>query len=72
MNPFEPAQRAEMTDRDRIVPDAWFVTTFNKYRISVHAAQVAFFIMVSLFPFLMFLAEKILDNNKVHMIEYIA
>ena len=33
----------------------WFVTTFNKYRISVHAAQVAFFIMVSLFPFLMFL-----------------
>ncbi len=33
----------------------WFVTTFNKCRISVHAAQVAFFIMVSLFPFLMFL-----------------
>lgn len=33
----------------------WFITKFNEYRISVHAAQVAFFIMVSLFPFLMFL-----------------
>lgn len=33
----------------------WFIDKFAKYRISIHAAQVAFFIMVSFFPFLMFL-----------------
>lgn len=33
----------------------WFIKKFNEHRVSIHAAQVAFFIMVSLFPFLMFL-----------------
>lgn len=33
----------------------WFMEKFNKHRISIHAAQVAFFIMVSFFPFMMFL-----------------
>lgn len=33
----------------------WFIKKFNEQRVSIHAAQVAFFIMVSLFPFLMFL-----------------
>lgn len=33
----------------------WFIEKFNKHRISIHAAQVAFFIMVSFFPFMMFL-----------------
>lgn len=32
----------------------WFIKKFNEHRVSIHAAQVAFFIMVSLFPFLMF------------------
>lgn len=33
----------------------WFIRKFNEHRVSIHAAQVAFFITVSLFPFLMFL-----------------
>ena len=33
----------------------WFIDRFEKHRISIHAAQVAFFIMVSFFPFMMFL-----------------
>ncbi|MCH5265556.1 MAG: YihY/virulence factor BrkB family protein [Lachnospiraceae bacterium] len=33
----------------------WFINKFNENRVSIHAAQVAFFIIVSLFPFMMFL-----------------
>lgn len=33
----------------------WFIYKFNKYQFSVHAAQVTFFIMLSFFPFMMFL-----------------
>lgn len=33
----------------------WFITQFKNNRISTHAAEVAFFIVVSFFPFLMFL-----------------
>lgn len=33
----------------------WFNNKFNEHRISIHAAHVAFFILVSIFPFLMFL-----------------
>ena len=33
----------------------WFNTKFNEQRVSIHAAQVAFFILVSFFPFMMFL-----------------
>ncbi|MCH5251653.1 MAG: YihY/virulence factor BrkB family protein [Lachnospiraceae bacterium] len=33
----------------------WFITKFNKHRVTIHAAQVAFFVIVSLFPFMMFL-----------------
>ncbi len=33
----------------------WFITKFNKHRITIHAAQVAFFTIISLFPFMMFL-----------------
>lgn len=33
----------------------WFVKKFEQHRVSVHAAQVAFFILVSFFPFMMFL-----------------
>ena len=33
----------------------WFSRKFNEHRVSVHAAHVAFFILVSIFPFLMFL-----------------
>ena len=33
----------------------WFSNKFNQHRVSVHAAHVAFFILVSIFPFLMFL-----------------
>lgn len=40
------------TDENTIL---WFVWQFNKHRVSVHAAQVAFFIMISFFPFSMFL-----------------
>lgn len=32
----------------------WFNHKFNQHRISVHAAHVAFFVLVSIFPFLMF------------------
>ena len=32
----------------------WFIKKFNEHQVSIHAAQVAFFIMISLFPFLMF------------------
>lgn len=32
----------------------WSIKNIKSNRISVHAAQVAFFIMVSFFPFLMF------------------
>ena len=32
----------------------WFIEKYNRHRISIHAAQVAFFIMISFFPFLMF------------------
>lgn len=32
----------------------WFNYKFNQHRVSVHAAHVAFFILVSIFPFLMF------------------
>ena len=32
----------------------WFIKKYNKHRVSIHAAQVAFFIMISFFPFLMF------------------
>lgn len=32
----------------------WFINKFNEHRVSIHAAQVAFFIIVSLFPFMMF------------------
>lgn len=33
----------------------WFITKFSEKKISIHAAHVAFFIQVSIFPFLMFL-----------------
>lgn len=33
----------------------WFVKKFDEHRVSIHAAQVAFFILVSFFPFMMFL-----------------
>lgn len=33
----------------------WFMTKFCEKKISIHAAHVAFFIQVSIFPFLMFL-----------------
>lgn len=33
---------------------SWFIEKYNRHRISIHAAQVAFFIMISFFPFLMF------------------
>lgn len=33
----------------------WFIQHFSDRKVSIHAAQVAFFILVSLFPFLMFL-----------------
>lgn len=42
-----------MRTRDNII--IWFANHFSKHRISVHAAQVAFFVMVSFFPFSMFL-----------------
>ena len=32
----------------------WFIKKFNEHRVSIHAAQVAFFIIISLFPFMMF------------------
>ena len=32
----------------------WSIKNIKSNRISIHAAQVAFFIMVSFFPFLMF------------------
>lgn len=32
----------------------WFIEKYNRHRISIHAAQVAFFIMISFFPFMMF------------------
>ena len=32
----------------------WFMDKFNKHRISVHAAHVTFFMLVSFFPFMMF------------------
>lgn len=32
----------------------WFIEKYNRHRIPIHAAQVAFFIMISFFPFLMF------------------
>lgn len=37
----------------------WFARKFNKKKISIHAAHVAFFIQVSIFPFLMFLVTLI-------------
>lgn len=37
----------------------WFINKFNQHRVSIHAAQVAFFIIVSFFPFLMFLITLI-------------
>ncbi len=33
----------------------WFIKKFDENRVSIHAAQVAFFILVSFFPFMMFL-----------------
>lgn len=42
-----------MKTTDNII--IWFANHFSKHRISVHAAQVAFFVMVSFFPFSMFL-----------------
>jgi len=33
----------------------WFINRFNRYKVTVHAAQVTFFILVSFFPFMMFL-----------------
>ncbi len=33
----------------------WFIQHFSDRKVSIHAAQVAFFILVSIFPFLMFL-----------------
>ncbi len=33
----------------------WFINKYNRHRISIHAAQVAFFTMISFLPFLMFL-----------------
>lgn len=42
-----------METTDNII--VWFINKFIHHRISVHAAQVAFFIMVSFFPFSMFL-----------------
>lgn len=32
----------------------WFNSKFSEHRVSVHAAHVSFFILVSIFPFLMF------------------
>lgn len=32
----------------------WFIEKYDRHRIPIHAAQVAFFIMISFFPFLMF------------------
>lgn len=37
----------------------WFTKKFNQYHISAHAAQVAFFIIVSFFPFMMFLISML-------------
>lgn len=52
----------------------WFMEKFNKHRISVHAAQVAFFIMVSFFPFMMFLITMLrytaIDQNILETIIY--
>lgn len=33
----------------------WFINRLNRYKVTVHAAQVTFFILVSFFPFMMFL-----------------
>lgn len=41
-----------MEDNNMIL---WFIKKFKEHRISIHAAQVAFFIIVSFFPFMMFL-----------------
>lgn len=37
----------------------WFLNKFEEHRVSIHAAQVAFFILVSFFPFMMFLITLI-------------
>lgn len=37
----------------------WFIKNFNEKKISIHAAHVAFFILISIFPFLMFLITLI-------------
>lgn len=37
----------------------WFFNKFEEHRVSIHAAQVAFFILVSFFPFMMFLITLI-------------
>ena len=47
-----------MSSQDKEVDDnlfIWFMDKFNKHRISVHAAHVTFFMLVSFFPFMMFL-----------------
>lgn len=33
----------------------WYFIKFNRHKVSIHAAQVSFFMLVSVFPFLMFL-----------------
>ena len=46
-----------MSSQDKEVDDnlfIWFMDKFNKHRISVHAAHVTFFMLVSFFPFMMF------------------
>ena len=47
-----------MSSQDKEVDDnlfIWFMDKFNKHRISVHAAHVTFFMLVSFFPFMMLL-----------------
>lgn len=43
----------EKKNPDNIV--LWFINKFDRDRVSIHAAQVAFFVLVSIIPFLMFL-----------------
>lgn len=42
-----------MKSSDNII--LWFIKKFDRDRVSIHAAQAAFFVLVSIIPFLMFL-----------------
>ena len=45
----------------------WSIKNIKSNRISIHAAQVAFFIMVSFFPFLMFLQILLYKSLLLHL-----